>query len=50
MALEAVRNHEEYQQTHRHISLEEDWEQTGRSKRFIRRNESGSGKNLGVAH
>ena len=51
VALEAVRNYEEYQESHSEISLEEHWEHTGKTKRFIRRrHELTAGQNKGVEH
>ena len=51
VADEAVRNYIEYEQFYsKTMSLEEYWRKTGSSKRFIRRNISGKGKNLGVEH
>ena len=50
MALDAVNNYLEYLSDFNHISLEEYWNQTGRSKRFIRRIENGKGKNGGVQY
>ncbi|MCA9378659.1 site-specific DNA-methyltransferase, partial [Candidatus Peregrinibacteria bacterium] len=50
--LEAVYNYEEYLSNHSNISLEEYWINTGKSKKFIRKNPSGasSGKNKGIEH
>lgn len=51
VAFEAVRNYEEYARDYAdRMSLEDYWEQTGKRKRFIRRNPQGMGKNLGVEH
>lgn len=50
LALEAVKNYSEYLENHSDITLEEYWEQTGRSKRFIRRISNGTGKNGGVQY
>lgn len=51
VAEEAVRNYAEYDQNHSNkMTLEEYWRQTGKSKKFIRRNYSGVGKNQGVEH
>lgn len=51
VALEAVKNYQEYERDYSaKMSLEEYWEKTGKTKRFIRRNMSGSGKNMGVEH
>ncbi len=47
----AVRNYQEYlEHFAATLSLEAYWEQTGRQKRFIRRNLVGRGKNAGVEH
>lgn len=49
VALEAVDNYKIYvEQYSKTMSLEEYWAQTGKSKRFIRRNPNGKGKNAGV--
>ncbi|GGJ10806.1 adenine methyltransferase [Alicyclobacillus cellulosilyticus] len=51
VAEEAVRNYEEYLAHYAaQMSLEAYWEQTGRTKRFIRRNPNGQGMNQGVEH
>lgn len=51
VAEEAVNNYIEYEKNFsKNMSLEEYWEKTGRTKRFIRRNLNGKGKNLGVEH
>lgn len=48
---EAVKNYEEYESKYSSsMSLEEYWIKTGKSKRFIRRNKQGTGKNKGVEH
>ncbi len=49
VAEEAVNNYKEYvDHFSRTMSLEEYWAKTGKSKRFIRRNPNGKGKNAGV--
>ena len=49
VAQEAVENYKVYvDQFSKTMSLEEYWAQTGKSKRFIRRNPNGKGKNAGV--
>jgi len=51
VADEAVRNYEEYKEKYEsQMTLEQYWEETGKVKRFIRRNPTGSGKNQGVEH
>lgn len=51
VADEAVANYREYEESYAsEMSLEEYWEKTGKCKRFLRRNPSGMGKNLGVEH
>lgn len=51
VAYEAVANYKEYEQNYQSkMTLEEYWEKTGRTKRFLRRNPSGKGKNQGVEH
>jgi len=51
VAFEAVRNYEEYARDYAdQMSLEDYWEQTGKRKKFIRRNPQGKGKNQGVEH
>ena len=51
LADEAVKNYEEYKKNFAdRMSLEEYWEQTGKVKKFIRRNLEGKGKNKGVEH
>ncbi len=50
LAMEAVINYEDYLKNHSDISLEEYWENTGCSKRFIRRIPNGTGKNGGVQY
>ena len=48
-ALEAVENYKQYlEHFSSHMSLEEYWIQTGMTKKFIRRNPNGKGKNKGV--
>lgn len=51
VANEAVENYIEYTKNHQStMTLEEYWEQTGKIKKFIRRNPNGNGKNKGVEH
>lgn len=51
IADEAVANYIEYEDKFSsQMSLEEYWKKTGKCKRFLRRNLSGTGKNLGVEH
>lgn len=51
LADEAVQNYIEFvQDFSSKMTLEEYWEKTGKTKKFIRRNESGKGMNLGVEH
>ena len=51
VADEAVANYREYEENYASkMSLEEYWKKTGKCKRFLRRNPSGTGKNLGVEH
>ena len=51
VAREAIINYKEYEDTYSSsMTLEEYWEKTGKSKRFIRRNINGKGKNMGVEH
>lgn len=51
IADEAVQNYITYQQNFAaKMSIEEYWRITGKQKRFIRRNLSGSGRNQGVEH
>ena len=51
VADEAVENYKEYERDYAHkMTIEEYWIKTGKTKRFIRRNLSGSGKNQGVEH
>jgi adenine-specific DNA-methyltransferase len=51
VANEAVLNYILYiEQFSQRMTLEEYWESTGKSKRFIRRSPSGKGKNHGVEH
>ena len=50
-AQEAVDNYKKYNDQHSASqSLEEYWEKTGKTKKFIRRNPSGQGSNKGVEH
>lgn len=49
VAIEAVENYKIYvNQFSKTMSLEEYWVHTGKTKKFIRRNPNGKGKNLGV--
>lgn len=51
VAYEAMKNYEEYTRSYSSkMSLEDYWKMTGKNKRFIRRKEGGSGKNMGVEH
>jgi len=51
VALEAVENFKVFEEKYKgKMTLEEYWEKTGKKKKFIRRNMSGKGKNLGVEH
>ncbi|HEX6817265.1 MAG TPA: site-specific DNA-methyltransferase, partial [Ktedonobacterales bacterium] len=51
VAREAVANYQEYQDSYAAtVSLEEYWAATGRTKRFLRRNSAGRGRNQGVEH
>ena len=51
IADEAVNNYQVYQATYQEkMSIEEYWEMTGKTKRFLRRNTNGRGKNKGVEH
>ena len=51
IAEQAVANYKEYIDHYQsQMTLEEYWEKTGESKKFIRRNPNGKGKNLGVEH
>ena len=51
VAREAIINYKEYEDKYSSsMTLEEYWEKTGKSKRFIRRNINGKGKNMGVEH
>ena len=51
VADEAVANYIEYEtKFSEKMTLEEYWVYTGKSKRFIRRKESGTGKNQGIEH
>jgi adenine-specific DNA-methyltransferase len=50
-AKDAVDNYKKYQvEFSEKISLEKYWEMTGKSLKFLRRNLSGKGKNMGVEH
>ena len=51
VADEAVANYIEYEEKFAtKMTLEEYWNNTGKTKRFVRRNQNGTGKNLGVEH
>lgn len=51
LAMEAVANYKEYIDTFASkMTIEEYWHQTGETKKFIRRNPQGKGKNQGVEH
>lgn len=51
VAVEAMNNYIEYTRDYSSkMTLEEYWIETGKNKRFIRRNPSGIGKNMGVEH
>ena len=51
VAREAIINYKEYEDKYSSsMTLEEYWKKTGKSKRFIRRNINGKGKNMGVEH
>ena len=51
IADEAVKNYKEYlQQYSKYMPLEQYWSSTGKTKRFLRRNPKGAGKNQGVEH
>lgn len=51
IADEAAKNYEEYlRQYSKYMSLEQYWSSTGKTKRFLRRNPKGVGKNQGVEH
>jgi adenine-specific DNA-methyltransferase len=50
VALEAVKHYQQYLAEYSHLSLEEYWQQTGETLRFIRRNPAGKGRNAGVEH
>lgn len=47
-AIEAIENYKKYTLEHSDTSLEDYWASTGKKLKFIRRNESGQGKNAGV--
>lgn len=50
-AFEAVQNYKEYMDIHSSaMTLEDYWNKTGRTKKFIRRNITGSAQNQGVEH
>lgn len=51
VAYEAMSNYEEYiKDFSKTMTIEDYWKMTGKSKRFIRRREGGTGKNMGVEH
>ncbi|MCB0540350.1 MAG: site-specific DNA-methyltransferase, partial [Bacteroidetes bacterium] len=51
VAMEAVKNYQEYEEKFASkMSLEEYWQSTGSSKKFIRRKPDGKGLNQGVEH
>lgn len=51
VAEEAVENYQKYEKQYSpKMTLEEYWIKTGKSKRFLRRNMNGTGKNQGVEH
>ena len=50
LAEKAVANYVDYEQNYSNFSLEEYWEQSGRTKKFIRRIPNGTGKNGGVQY
>lgn len=51
VADEAVGNYCEYERNYQSkMTLEEYWAKTGKSKKFIRKNPSGTGKNQGIEH
>ena len=50
-ATEAIENYKEYEDKYSSsMTLEEYWESTDKTKKFIKRNPTGSGKNQGVEH
>ena len=49
-AKRAIENYQEYLDKFSKKSIEEYWEETGKTKEFIRRKSSGKGKNKGVEH
>ena len=51
LANEAVLNYQEYVNNYsQRMTIEEYWEKTGKTKKFIRRNKDGKGMNKGVEH
>ena len=51
VAMEAIANYQEYLTNFSsQMTIEEYYDKTGRTKRFIRRRECGNGKNMGVEH
>ncbi|HJK78869.1 MAG TPA: site-specific DNA-methyltransferase [Methanocorpusculum sp.] len=51
LAEEAIMNYIEYCESYQQVmTLEEYWESTGRSKKFIRHNPAGKGRNQGIEH
>ena len=51
LAEEAVKNYDVYKNNYsQSMTLEEYWEKTGKTKKFLRRNENGKGMNMGVEH
>ncbi len=51
VAYEALSNYKEYvEEFSTSMTLEDYWVKTGKCKRFLRRKEGGSGKNMGVEH
>ncbi|MCI8471485.1 MAG: site-specific DNA-methyltransferase, partial [Clostridiales bacterium] len=51
LAEEAINNYKEYVEKHsKEMTIEQYWEKTGKTKKFLRRNENGKGMNMGVEH
>ena len=51
VALESVRNYQDYLENHSEVSIEQYWSETGKEKKFIRRREHlTDGQNKGVEH
>src|SRR5690554_1643836 len=51
LALEAVKNYKEYKINYSSkMTIEDYWRKTGKTKKFLRRNTNGKGKNKGVEH